>query len=158
MKRTYKLKSLPMVPDPSGDEKKFSYDMDAVRDHAMDVNTARFLLCPAWVPNFFLALMAVALVSALAYGLLVVGMKVDLGGGIAGTIFILAAVALFLVLWVVLGVPAVTRRLKLDHVRRERGKGSWKVIDEAEWDHFCKMRRLEQDRLKREEEFRKARQ
>jgi hypothetical protein len=158
MKRTYKLKSLPMVPDPSGDAKKFSYDMNAVRDHAMGVDTAKFLLCPAWIPNFFLALMAVALVSALAYGLLVIGMKVNLDGSIAGTIFILSAVALFFLLWVVLGVPAVIRRMKLDFVMQERGKGSWKVIDEGEWDHFCKMRQLEQDRLKREEEFRKARQ
>ncbi|HOT44212.1 MAG TPA: hypothetical protein PLM53_06200 [Spirochaetota bacterium] len=157
MKRTYRLKSLPMVPDPSGDAKKFSYDMNAVRDHDMNIGAAKFLLCPAWIPSFFMSLMAVALVSALAYGLLVIGMKVDLGAGSAGTIFVLTAVALFFLLWVVLGVPAVTRRLKHDFVMRERGKGIWKVVDEGEWDHFCRMRKLEEERLKREEEFRKAR-
>jgi hypothetical protein len=158
MKRTYKLKSLPMVPDPTGDAKKFSYDMNDVRDHAMDFNTRKFLLCPAWIPNFFLALMAVALVYALGYGLLVIGMKVDLSVGFAGTIFILSAVILFFILWIVLGIPAVFRRLKLDFIMQERGRGSWKIIDEEEWDHFCRMRQLEQDRLRKEEEFRKARQ
>ncbi len=158
MKRTYKLKSVPMVPDPTGDAKKFSYDMNGVRDHAMEFSTKNFLLCPAWIPNFFLALMAVALVSALAYGLLVIGMKVDLGGSLAGTICILSAVVLFFILWIVLGTPAVFRRLKLDFIMLERGRGSWKIIDEGEWDHFCRMRKLEQDRLKKEEEYRKARQ
>ncbi len=156
MKRTYNMKSLPMVPDPTGDTKKFSYDMNGVRDHAMTFSTAKFLLCPAWIPNFFLALMAVALVFALAYGLLAIGMKVDISGGLARNIFILSAVALFFVLWITLGIPAVFRRLKLDFISQERGKGRWKIVDESEWDHFCRMRQLEQDRLKKEEEFRKA--
>ncbi|MBP7735693.1 MAG: hypothetical protein KA369_06940 [Spirochaetes bacterium] len=156
MKRTYKLKSLPMVPDPGGDAKKFSYDMNGVRDHAMEVDTKKFMLCPAWIPNFFLALMAVALVFALAYGLLVIAMKVDLSGGLGRNIFILSAVALFFILWIVIGRPAVIRRLKNDFINQERGKGSWKVLDEGEWDRFRRMRQLEQERLKKEEEYRKA--
>ncbi len=158
MKRTYNFKSLPMVPDPSGDARKFSYDMNAVRDHATGFSSSKFLLCPAWIPNFFLALMGIALLFALLYGLLVIGMKMDLGGGLARNVFILSAVALFFILWVVLGMPAVVRKLKWNHVVQERGKGSWKIIDENEWDHFCRMRQLEQERLEKEEEYRKARQ
>jgi hypothetical protein len=156
MKRTYNLKSLSMVPDPTGDAKKFSYDMNSIRDHAMNVKATQFFLCPAWIPNFFLALMAVALVFALAYGVLVIGMKVDMSGSLARNIFIFSAVALFFILWLAMGTPAVIRRMKLDFVMQERGKGSWKIVDESEWDHFSRMRQLEQDRLKKEEEYRKA--
>jgi hypothetical protein len=155
MKRMYHFKSLPMVPDPSGDPGKISYDMENVRDHAMEFTFADFILCRSWITNFFIALMAVIIVFALAYGALVLGMKVDMGpGGTARGIFMLIMALSFIALWAMLGIPAAFRNLKWDFTVRERGKGNWKIIDDAGWEKFLKMRKLEKDRQKKEEEFR----
>lgn len=156
MKRTYSFKSVPMIPDTSGETKAISYDMGGVRDHAAAFSLSGFLLCPSWITNFFLAFLAVALVSALVFGFLLIGLKVDMSGGSARAAFIAGAVILFLLLWFFIGAPAAIRRLKWDHVVKERGTGSWKIVDDADWERFCRMRRLEQDRLKKEEEYRKA--
>lgn len=155
MKRTFKFKSLLMVPDPSGEKGKIAYDMESVRDHAMELGAADLFLCRSWITNFFFALLPVILVFALVYGLLVLGMKVDMGAGsTARAIFVLAFALSFLILFLALGVPAAVKTLKQDLAVRERGKGSWKIIDEAGWDVFMKMRTIEKERQKKEEAFR----
>jgi hypothetical protein len=155
MKKIYKFKSLLMVPDPAGVPGKISYDMDSVHDHVMEFHVADFLLRRSWILNFFIALMAVSLVFALVYGVLVIGMKVDmsLAGG-AGSLFILFFVLSFVIMWLALGIPAAFRSIKFDFVIKERGKSNWKILDGREWDRFCRMRKLEQDRQKKEEQFR----
>jgi hypothetical protein len=156
MKKIYNFKSLLMVPDPAGVPGKISYDMDSVRDHTMEFRVSDFLLCRSWILNFFIALMAVVLVFALVYGVLVIGMKVDMSiaGGGAGRLFIVFFLLSFIILWLALGIPAAFRSLKFNFVIKERGKGNWKILDSGEWDRFCRMRKLEQDRQKKEEQFR----
>jgi hypothetical protein len=51
-----------------------------------------------------------------------------------------------------MGIPAAIRNLKLDFVVKERGRGNWKILDEREWDRFCRMRKMEQDRRVKEEQ------
>ncbi|MBN1495458.1 MAG: hypothetical protein JXA07_01735 [Spirochaetes bacterium] len=155
MKRTLVYKSIRMAPDPSGEKGEIAYDMETVREHTLDVTPARLLLCRSWMANFFIALMAVLIVFALVYGLLVIGMKIDMGAGSAGRfLFGLAAALSFLALFVGLGTPAAIKTLKQDLVVRERGKGAWKLIDEKGWAMFVKMRNMEKERQKKEEEFR----
>jgi hypothetical protein len=150
MGKIYKLKSLLMVRGPAHE---ITYDMESARDHVMEFRIADFLLCRSWLWNLFLAIMIVALVSALAYGALVIGMKADMsfsGGG--GRMFMICSALACITLWLAMGIPAAIRNLKFRYVVKERGKGNWKVLDEGEWDRFCRMRKMEQDRQVKEEQ------
>jgi hypothetical protein len=154
MGKIYKFKSLLMVPDPADDSGKLSYDMESVRDHDMEFRIGDFLLSRSWLWNLFIAFMVVALVFALAYGALVIGMKTDMSftGGGGGRIFAICFAVACLTLWLAMGIPAAIRNLKLDFVVKERGRGNWKILDEREWDRFCRMRKMEQDRRVKEEQ------
>ena len=154
MDKIYKFKSLLMVPDPAGGPGKISYDMNSVRDHVMEFRIADFLLRRSWLWNLFFAIMAVALVFALIYGVLVIGMKADMGftGGGAGRLFLIFFLLSCVILWLAMGIPAAIRSLKFEFVVKERGKGNWKILDEGEWDRFCRMRKMEQERQVKEEQ------
>jgi hypothetical protein len=141
-----------VIPDPSGEPGRISYDMEGARDHFMEFTLARFFLCSSWIPSFFITLMATILVFGIVCGVLVVGMKIDIfGAGIggAGKIYVLAMVVFFLALWALLGIPAAFRRLKLDLVVKERGKGGWKIVDDDQWDRFCRLLKVERDRVEK---------
>lgn len=154
MRKIYKFKSLLMVQDSADDSGKISYDMESVRDHEMEFRIADFLLCRSWILNLFIAIMAVALVFALAYGVLVIGMKTDMSfaSGGAGLLFIIFFAVSCFILWLAMGIPAAIRNLKFEYVVKERGRGNWKVLDEGQWDRFCRMRKIEQDRQEKEEQ------
>jgi hypothetical protein len=152
MKRTYHFKSLLMMRDPSGEPGRISYDMESARDHIMKFSLARFFLCRSWIPGFFITLMALILVFGIVYGVLVVGMKIEIfgaGSGRAGKIYVLTMTVSFLALWAALGVPAAFRRLKMDFVVKERGKGGWKIVDGDQWDRFCRLLKVERDRVEK---------
>jgi hypothetical protein len=154
MRKIYKFKSLLMVQDSADDSGKKSYDMESVRDHEMEFRIADFLLCRSWIWNLFISIMAVALVFALLYGVLVIGMKVDMSfsSGGAGRLFIIFFVASCFLLWLAMGIPAAIKSLKFKFVVKERGRGNWKILDEGQWDRFCRMRKMEQDRQEKEEQ------
>jgi hypothetical protein len=152
MRKIYKFKSLLMVPDQADHSGKISYDMESVRDHEMEFRMADFFLRPSWISNLFIAIMALALVFALVYGVLVIGMKADMSFTGGGRLFILFFMLSCIILWLAMGVPAAIRSLKLQFVIKERGKGNWKILDEEQWDRFCRMRKMEQDRQEKEEQ------
>lgn len=151
MKRTIKFKSLLMVTDFSGKSPDISYDMESVQSHDMELRTGAFLLCPSWILNFFISLMAVLLIFSLIYGGLYIRMRSGgASGSPAGNMFILFAVLTFFILWLSLGIPSALKRLKMEFVVKERGKGSWKIIDESRWDNFCRMNKIATERRKKQ--------
>jgi len=81
-------------------------------------------------------------------------MKADMSfaGGGAGRLFILFFVLSCASLWLAMGIPAAIRSLKFEFVVKERGKGNWKILDGGEWDRFCRMLKMEQDRQEKEEQ------
>jgi hypothetical protein len=150
MKRAYAFKSLSIVPDPSGETQHISYNMESARDHVLNVQMRDFVLCRTWIMNFFISLMTVSLVSALIYGVLVIAVKANMGSGsvlrsVLPVFMALACIAL----WLFLGIPSAIRRLKMELVTRERGQGNWKIIDEKDWEHFCRIVKIADERRKK---------
>ena len=164
MKRIYRFKSIPMAterpvddgsaayggaPEPERQKGKITYDLAGAREHVLEAGPAHFLFSRSWIQSFIIALLAVALLFAVAYGFMVIGLKVDFGtpgGALAGKAVLLALLAAFIAILLAVGMPAAVRRIKLDRVVRERGAGSWKIVDSAEWDRFETMLRLARER------------
>ncbi len=166
MKRTYRFRSIMLAPVASGEQEKavydivtgrtvkaggFDYDMESVHSHAIELGPARIFGCRTWIPALLIALMAVILPFILIYGTLVLFMKVDMGlAGTAGRSFAISMVLFFIVIWLALGVPAAVKKLKLDFVIGERGKGNWRIVDEDKWERFELMLRLARERREKE--------
>lgn len=164
MKRVYRYKSILMVPEKPVDDGsaayggavdtekkagKITYDPASAREHVLEAGPAHFLFCRSWIQSFLIALLAVIIVSAVAYGFMVVGLKVDFaspGGSLAGKMLICSMLLLFIAVLLAVGVPAAVKRLKLDLVLSERGPGAWKIVDSAKWGHFERLLRLARER------------
>jgi len=174
MKRTYRFKSILMTtekpvddgsaayggaPEPERQKGKITYDLAGAREHVLEAGPARFLFCRSWIQSFIIALLAVVLMFAIAYGFMVIGLKVDFGtpgGAIAGRILVLALLVAFSAILLAVGIPAAVRRTKLDLVVRERGAGSWRIVDAPEWDRFEMMLRLAREREEKKAEIERA--
>lgn len=167
MKRIYRFKSILMVPEKpvddgsaaygDGDDTgkkngRITYDQASVKGHVLEAGPAHFLLCRSWIQSFLIALLAVILISAVGYGFMVIGLKVDFGspgGALAGKLFILSMLLLFIAVLLAVGAPAAVKRLKWDLVVKERGAASWKIVDESKWEHFERMLNMAQEREKK---------
>lgn len=150
MKKTYAFRSLPIVPDPSGKTREITYDIGSARAHSLELGLRDIMLCHSWIQNITISLMAVILAFVLIYGALVIGFKTDMGTGtVAMKVFIVSMAASFIVLSLAMGIPYAVRRLKIDLVFRERGEGNWKIVDEKDWEHFCRIIRLAEERRKK---------
>jgi hypothetical protein len=166
MKRTYRFRSIMLAPAASGEPEKavydivternvkaggFDYDMESVHSHVMELGPVQFFGCRTWVSSLLIALMAIIILFSLIYGMLVIFFKADMGlAGSAGRSFAISMVLSFIVLWLALGTPAAIKKLKLDFVIGERGKGNWRIVDEDKWEHFALMLRLARERQEKE--------
>jgi hypothetical protein len=149
MKHTFKFKSLPIVTDPSGETREIKYSMESARDHSMEFRMREFLLCRSWILNFFISLMAVIMVSAFIYGVLIIGLKADMSSGSTPRILFLLFMALsFIALLLSLGIPSAIKRLKMEFVIKERGQDNWKIVNDRDWDHFRRLIKIAEDRKK----------
>jgi hypothetical protein len=174
MKRVYRFKSILMSTEtpvddgsaayggaPGTDQQKgkITYNLEAAREHVLEAGPAHFLFCRSWIQSFIIALLAVVILSAIAYGFLVIGMKVDFGtpgGALAGKLTILALLLVFIAVLLAVGIPAAVRRIKSDLVVSERGPGAWKIVDAAGWDQFERMLRLAREREEKKAEIERA--
>ncbi len=150
MKHNYSFRSLPIVPDPSGKTREITYDIGSARAHSLELGLRDIMLCRSWVQNIIISLMAVILAFVLIYGVFVIGFRTDMGAGTVAFRVLAFCMALsFIVLSLAMGVPSAVRRFKSDLVIRERGQGNWKIVDEKDWERFCRIVRLAEERRKK---------
>ncbi|HRZ28425.1 MAG TPA: hypothetical protein P5346_02485 [Spirochaetota bacterium] len=150
MKQKYAFRSLPIVSDTSGKTRNISYDLGKACAHSMELSLRDIMLCRSWIQSIIISLMAVILAFVLIYGALVIGFKADMGAGtVAFRVFTVCMALSFIVLSLAMGIPSAVRRHKLDLVIRERGQENWKIVDEKDWEHFCRIITLAEERRKK---------
>ncbi|RPI97767.1 MAG: hypothetical protein EHM32_00845 [Spirochaetales bacterium] len=147
MKQTMRFKSVLIMADRTG---ALSFDIANAHDHVLNGGPGDFLMNRSWIASFFISLMAIIPLSALIYGIITIGLNVDINQ-ILGW-FIISCVLAFLMLLAMVGTPASVRRIKWELVIKERGAGNWKIIDDSAWENFTRMIRLVEERKKREKE------
>jgi len=150
MKRAFAFRSLSIVQDPSGKTHGISYDIGSAVAHSMELSLRDIMLCRSWVQSIIISLMVVILAFVLIYGALVIGFKADMGAGTVAFRVLTVCMALsFIALSLAMGIPSAVRKHKIDLVIGERGEGNWKIGDEKDWEHFCRIIRLAEERRKK---------
>lgn len=114
------------------------------------MSAGNFIINRSWISSFVISLMAIIPLAALMYGIITMGLSIDMNGALPW--FILSCVAAFILLLALVGTPASVRRLKWDLVIKERGAGNWKIIEDTDWENFTRMNRLAEERKQRERE------
>jgi len=146
--KTYKFKSIQVnnvekhIGNTGMTRMEMEFDMESVRDHSLDLDLRMIITDRAWVPNFFLTFMIISAIFALAYGILSAGFNVNFSGNDGSsvlTIYISLLIISFLGLWTLLSIPGAVKNRKKKLVDNERGKGTWKIIDENKWDRFYRL-------------------
>jgi len=152
--KTYKFKSIQVnnvekhIGNTGMTRMEMEFDMESIRDHNLDLDFKMIFTDRAWIPNFFLAFMIIFAIFALAYGILSAGFKLDFTGSDGApilTIYISLLVISFLGLWSLLSIPGARKNIKRKHVEKERGKGTWKLVDENKWDQFYRLLTIKKD-------------
>jgi hypothetical protein len=150
MKRTARFKSVLIVPGPRRKPDTLTFDVENARDHVLSISPANFILNRSWMSSFLISLMAIIPLAALIYGIITMGLSIDVSRALPW--FILSCVTAFLMLLALVGTPASLRRLKWNLVIEERGAGNWKIIEDTDWENFTRMIRLAEERRQRERE------
>lgn len=118
------------------------FQPDTVLDHSIDISFSDIIGNRAWITGFFISLMSNAAFFAIIYAGLVIGYGFDLFSPRASGIrvgFIVAFILFFASITILYSVPGAVKNLKKDTVNAERGKGTWKVIDEKKWPAFKRL-------------------
>ncbi len=128
---------------------KTTYDIDNARYHALSLGLAGFLFTPKWFSSLFVSVMTAGFFLAVIYGLLRVAsvinlLKRPLGPG--EQIFLSASCIVILITWIFTTALVVIRSEKKRLVEKDRGTGSWKLIEKKKWDSFVKLYRLREEK------------
>ena len=159
-KFSYKFRSImvnnveKVVPGTVFTKMVLEMDESSVAQHDLDLTVMDILKDRAWVINLFLSFMTVGGISAVLFGLVYVGFGRRMSPESEGTLklfFLLIASSIFLLLWIFLSIKSSVDHKKREHVERERGKGNWRIVDEAKWDEFYRL--LQISKRKREKDL-----
>ncbi|HSV96614.1 MAG TPA: hypothetical protein VLM75_06735 [Spirochaetota bacterium] len=150
MKHTARFKSVLIVPDRRRKPDTITFDVENARDHVLSISPGNFFINRSWISSFLISLMAIIPLAALVYGVITMGLSLDVNRALPW--FILSCVVAFITLLALVGTPASVRRLKWDLVVKERGAGNWKIIEDTDWENFTRMIRLAEERKKRVKE------
>ncbi len=120
-------------------------DESTIAEHELRLSAGDILLDRSWILNFFLAFMTAGGISAIIFGLLYMGYgkgaPAESWNSVSG-IFLACAVILFLSLWIFLSVRGAIAGRKREFVEKERGKGNWRIVDEAKWGEFYRLMQI----------------
>lgn len=131
------------------------FDMENVQKHELELGLLDIMTDRTWKVSLFLSFMVVLAVFTLIYGLLRVGFSLDFsypGGLWRRNLFFLLALVSLLIVWIAFSLRFGIANRKKEAVEKDRGKGSWKIIDEAEWEHFHRLWKLARDHEEKERE------
>jgi len=123
---------------------KMSLEMDdnSIEQHEIELTLLDILKDSSWIMGFMLSLMISSAIFLLSFGgvYLMYGKTMEQSTwNLTKTIFIAAGILLFLILLVFFTVKLSIQNKKRNHVEELRGKGNWKIVDDAKWDKFHRL-------------------
>ncbi len=142
--KTYHFKSIQVssVEDIKSGTYTMEFQPDSVQDHSIDISFGDIIGNRSWITGFFISLMSNAAFFAIMYAGIVIGYGFDFssprGSGLRFG-FIAAFILFFTSIMILYSVPGAVKNLKKDAVHAERGRGTWKIIDEKKWPAFKRL-------------------
>lgn len=142
------FKSVLMVYDKTRRPVLLTFDIENAQDHSFSISIPELFSNKAWTRGLFITLMICVPLFALVYGFLSMVMDIALWAPesfFIRTVFIAALSGMLIFLWIGISVPSAIKDLKWQTVIDARGKGNWKIVDEAKWERFFTLVKLAQE-------------
>ena len=147
-KFTYSFRSILMknvekvIPGAAYTKMVLETDENSIEQHVLELTPAEILKNSSWIIGFMLSLMISSAVFFLSFGavyLMYAKTMEPAAWNLTKTIFIGAGILLFLMLLIFFTVKFSIQNKKRSYVEKLRGKGNWKIVDEAKWDDFYRL-------------------
>ncbi len=142
---TYRFRSImvnnveKVVPGTVFSKMVLEMDDSTIEEHTLELSVKDILSGKGWISNFFLSLMITGTASALLLVVIYMAAGKTESFIIIKYSFIIAAIIVFLLLWIFLAKKASVENIKREYVENKRGKGNWRIVDEKEWDKFFRL-------------------
>jgi len=145
---TFKFRSImvnqveKVIPDTVFSKMVLEMDDSSIEQHSLELTVKDIMRDTAWITNFFLSMMIVFPVSGLLFlmAYFAFGKTADQSAlNIMKITFTAAAFVAFILLWIFFSVKVSVENKKRQHVEQKRGKGNWRLVDEAGWDKFYRL-------------------
>ena len=131
-----------VIPGTAYTKMVLEMDDNSIEQHEIELTPSEILKDSSWVIGFMLSLMISAAIFFLPFGAVYImygrTMEPDTWN-LTKTIFIAAGILLFIALLIFFTVKFSIQNKKRSHVEKLRGKGNWKIVDDAKWDNFHRL-------------------
>ena len=160
MAKIYHFRSINAIKEevPIGNTGKTSvsltFDETSVEKHEVQLSVKEMLTNRAWKENVGLSFMILIPLYALCYGIMSFGLKIDfnsIAGNWVRIVYFITALPVFIIVWSLLSLPRAVKNIKKDYVDKAREEGSYKIIDEKNWEKFFRLLMLSKKNLKEKE-------
>jgi hypothetical protein len=147
-KFTYKFRSIminhveKVIPGAASTRMVMEMDDSSIEQHEIELTTGEIFKDSSWIIGFMLSLMISSAIFFLSFGgvyLMYAKTMEPAAWNLTKTIFIAAGILLFLILLIFFTVKFSIQNKKRSYVEKLRGKGNWKIVDEAKWDKFYRL-------------------
>jgi hypothetical protein len=147
-KLAYKFRSIMVnnvektIPGTANTKMVLEMDDNSIEQHEIELTLPEIFKDSSWIISFMLSLMISAAIFFLTLGgvYLLYGRTMEQNAwNLTKTIFIAAGILLFLILLIFFTVKFSIQKKKRGYVEKLRGKGNWKIVDEAKWDKFHRL-------------------
>jgi len=147
-KFTYRFRSIKannvekVIPGTAYTTMALEMDDNSIEQHVIELTLPEIFKDSSWILSFMLSLMISAAIFFLTFGgvYLMYGKTMEqTAWNLTKTIFIAAGILLFLILLIFFTVKFSIQNKKNNYVKKLRGKGNWKIVDEAKWDKFYRL-------------------
>ena len=131
-----------VIPGTAYTKMVLEMDDNSIEQHMLELTPLEILKNSSWITGLALSLMISSAIFFLSFGgvYLMYGRTIEPDAwNPIKTIFIAAGILLFLILLIFFTVKFSIQNKKRVYVEKLRGKGSWKIVDDAKWDNFYRL-------------------
>ena len=130
------------IPGTAYTQMALEMDDNSIEQHTLELTLLDIFKDSSWIIGFMLSLMLSSAIFFFSFGgvYLMYGRTMEQSAwDLTKTIFIVSGILLFLILLIFFTIKFSIQNKKKNHVEKLRGKGNWKIVDEANWDKFYRL-------------------
>jgi len=147
-KFTYNFRSImvnnveKIIPGTSRTTMELDMDEKSIEQHTLELSMKDIIHDRSWKINLLLSVMVAGGISGMIFGIvyLTAGKSMEQSSWSCFiSIYTSVTACILILLWIFLSVRNSISNKKREYVEKTRGKGNWRIVDEAAWDNFYRL-------------------
>lgn len=147
-KFTYNFRSImvnnveKIIPGTSRTTMELDMDEKSIEQHTLELSMKDIIHDRSWKINLLLSVMVAGGISGMIFGIvyLTAGKSMEQSSWSCFiSIYTSVTACILILLWIFLSVRNSVSNKKREYVEKTRGKGNWRIVDEAAWDNFYRL-------------------